>query len=311
MKRTAAVLAALMLVLSLAACGSGRNSAGDSGINESLAAGEGGGLAFDAQSQETTQDSAPAAAEDGTSAQPVQNAKLIRRAELSIQTEAYDQPAAALEELVESCGGYFQSVQVEGGSLRNQSAARYGAYVIRLPEERFDDFLEQSGGLGYVTQRSESSENVSQAYYDTEIRLATQRTKQERLLALLAQADTMESIIALESALSEVEYEIQSLSTDLEHYDDLIDYATVDLYLQEVLRISQSPGETAGLLERMGAGFAASGEGLIQGAQDLLVWLSYHLLQVIVILSAAAGGTVYWRRRRRRKRQAQLKDPED
>ena len=121
----------------------------------------------------------------------------------------------------------------------------------------------------------------------------------------------MESIIALESALSEVEYEIQSLSTDLEHYDDLIDYATVDLHLQEVLRISQSPGETAGLLERMGAGFAASGEGLIQGAQDLLVWLSYHLFQVIVLLGTAAGGTVYWRRRRRRKRQAQLKDPED
>ena len=311
MKRTAALFTVLMLVLSLAACGSGRNSAGDSGINESPTAGEGGGLAFDAQSQETTQDSAPAAEEDGTSAQPGQNAKLIRRAELSIQTEVFDQAAAALEELVESCGGYFQSVQVEGGSLRNQSAARYGAYVIRLPEERFDDFLEQSGGLGYVTQRSESSENVSQAYYDTEIRLATQRTKQERLLALLAQADTMESIIALESALSEVEYEIQSLSTDLEHYDDLIDYATVDLHLQEVLRISQSPGETAGLLERMGAGFAASGEGLIQGAQDLLVWLSYHLFQVIVILGAAAGGTVYWRRRRRRKRQAQLKDPED
>ena len=311
MKRTAVLITVLMLVLSLAACGSGGNSAGDSGINESLAAGEGGGLAFDAQSQETTQDSAPAAEEDGTSAQPGQNAKLIRRAELSIQTEAFDQAAAALEELVERCGGYFQSAQVEGGSLRNQSAARYGAYVIRLPEERFDAFLEQSGGLGYVTQRSESSENVSQAYYDTEIRLATQRTKQERLLALLAQADTMESIIALESALSEVEYEIQSLSTDLEHYDDLIDYATVDLYLQEVLRISQSPGETAGLLERMGAGFAASGEGLIQGAQDLLVWLSYHLFQVIVILSAAAGGAVYWRRRRRRKRQAQLKDPED
>ena len=49
----------------------------------------------------------------------------------------------------------------------------------------------------------------------------------------------------------------------------------------------------------MGAGFAASGEGLIQGAQDLLVWLSYHLFPVIVVLGAAGGGLFYWRRVRR------------
>ena len=171
-----------------------------------------------------------------------QNAKLIRRAELEIQTETFDAVAASLEALVAEAGGYFQSAQVEGGSLRDQNAARYGNYVIRLPEENFSAFLDQSGTLGYVVRRSESSENVSQAYYDTETRLAAQRTKQERLLALLAQADTMESILELENALSETEYEIQSLTTDLEHYDDLIDYATVDLYLAEVLSLSQTPG---------------------------------------------------------------------
>ena len=196
-------------------------------------------------------------------------------------------------------GGYFQSAQVEGGSLRDQNAARYGNYVIRLPEENFSAFLDQSGALGYVVRRSESSENVSQAYYDTETRLAAQRTKQERLLALLAQADTMESIIELENALSETEYEIQSLTTDLEHYDDLIDYATVDLYLAEVLSLSQTPGETAGLGERMAAGLSASTAGLVQGVQDLLVWLSYHLFPVIVVLGAAGGGLFYWRRVRR------------
>ena len=141
-----------------------------------------------------------------------------------------------------------------------------------------------------MVRRSESSENVSQAYYDTETRLAAQRTKQERLLALLAQADTMESIIELENALSETEYEIQSLTTDLEHYDDLIDYATVDLYLAEVLSLSQTPGETAGLGERMAAGLSASAAGLVQGVQDLLVWLSYHLFPVIVVLGAAGAG---------------------
>ncbi len=299
MRRMGAIVTALVLVLTLPACGGG---GGDAAGNSTAAAdtAAGGELALGAPDLET--ESAPAEEDSGTPAQPGQNAKLIRRAELSVQTEAFDQAAAALEELVEACGGYFQSARVEGGSLRDQDAARYGAYVIRLPEGQFDAFLEQSGSLGYVTQRTESSENVSQAYYDTETRLATQRTKQERLLALLAQADTMESIIALESALSETEYEIQSLTLDLERYDDLIDYATVDLSLQEVVRVSQTPGETAGLLERMGAGLAASGEGLVRGGQELLVWLSYHLFQAVLVLAIAAGGVLSWKQWRKKRR---------
>lgn len=297
MKRAVTMWLAALLALSLTACGGGASGGGEADASSSAGGGE--SLSFSAEDSQNSAPGEPGAEAEGASPQAGQNAKLIRRAELEIQTEAFDTAAASLEALVEEAGGYFQSAQVEGGSLRDQNAARYGNYVIRLPEENFSAFLDQSGTLGYVVRRSESSENVSQAYYDTETRLAAQRTKQERLLALLAQADTMESIIELENALSETEYEIQSLTTDLEHYDDLIDYATVDLYLAEVLSLSQTPGETAGLGERMAAGLSASAAGLVQGVQDLLVWLSYHLFPVIVVLGAAGGGLFYWRRVRR------------
>lgn len=297
MKRAVTMWLAALLALSLTACGGGASGGGDAAASSSAGGGE--SLSFSTQESQDSAPGEPGAEAEEASPQAGQNAKLIRRAELEIQTEAFDAAAASLEALVAEAGGYFQSAQVEGGSLRDQNAARYGNYVIRLPEENFSAFLDQSGTLGYVVRRSESSENVSQAYYDTETRLAAQRTKQERLLALLAQADTMESIIELENALSETEYEIQSLTTDLEHYDDLIDYATVDLYLAEVLSLSQTPGETAGLGERMAAGLSASAAGLVQGVQDLLVWLSYHLFPVIVVLGAAGGGLFYWRRVRR------------
>lgn len=297
MKRAVTMWLAALLALSLTACGGGASGGGEADASSSAGGGE--SLSFSAEDSQNSAPGEPGAEAEGASPQAGQNAKLIRRAELEIQTEAFDTAAASLEALVEEAGGYFQSAQVEGGSLRDQNAARYGNYVIRLPEENFSAFLDQSGTLGYVVRRSESSENVSQAYYDTETRLAAQRTKQERLLALLAQADTMESIIELENALSETEYEIQSLTTDLEHYDDLIDYATVDLYLAEVLSLSQTPGETAGLGERMAAGLSASAAGLVQGVQDLLVWLSYHLFLVIVVLGAAGGGLFYGLRVRR------------
>ena len=197
---------------------------------------------------------------------------------------------------------------MEGGSLRDQNAARYGNYVIRLPEENFSAFLDQSGTLGYVVRRSESSENVSQAYYDTETRLAAQRTKQERLQALLAEAEVMEDIISLESALSDVEYEIEQYSSTMNQYDSLVSFSTIDLTLQEVTKVTEEPGETSSLGAKMAAGFSASLEGLVDGFQGMLIWISYHVFGLVVL---AAAGVVIGRSILRKKRKESRKEGQD
>lgn len=235
--------------------------------------------------------------EGQSSASVYQDAKLIRRAYLQVQTETFDQAVESLEKMVAECGGYFQSASVECGSLRNQNATRWGNYTIRLPQEQFDTFLGRTGELGYVTSQSENSENVSQQYYDTEARLKTQRTKQERLLALLEKADSMETIVALEDALSEVEYEIESLTTSLNEYDSLISYSTIELTLDEVGTITTTPGERDSLGARMAAGVQSSFRGLINGSKELLVMLSYNLVLVLVVVVIAVAVVVILRKK--------------
>ena len=305
MKRMLALLMTLMLLLGLCACGAGSN-----GASGDTAASSSGGASNEMNSTDSgwdngsTQD-APQESEGQSSASVYQDAKLIRRAWLQIQTETFDQAVEALEKLVQECGGYFQSASVEGGSLRNQNAARWGSYTIRLPQEQFDAFLGRTGELGYVTSQSESSENVSQQYYDTEARLKTQRTKQERLLSLLEKADSMETIVALEDALSQVEYEIETLTTSLNQYDSLISYSTIELTLDEVASITQTPGERDGLGARMMAGVQSSFRGLAEGGRDLLIWLSYNLVLVLVVAAVAVvvvavlrkKGILSWKKR--------------
>ena len=118
---------------------------------------------------------------EGESGSVYQNtrAKLIRRAELSIQTEQFDQSEAALNQLVDSCGGYFETSSRYGGSWRDVNANRNGEYTVRVPAEKYSQFVTSAGDLGYVTSINETSEDVGEAYYDTEARLKTQRTKQE------------------------------------------------------------------------------------------------------------------------------------
>ncbi len=222
--------------------------------------------------------------------------KLIRRAELSIQTEQFDESREALNTLVASCGGYFENSSEYGGSRRDVNASRRGEYTVRVPAEKYGLFLSGAGDLGYVTNKNESSEDIGERYYDTEARLKTQRTKQERLLALLEKAETMEDIIALESALSDVEYQIEQYSSELNRYDALVGFATFNVYLSEVGQVTQEVGETASLGQRMAAGFQSSLRGLNQGFQNFLIWMSYNLFLVVILTAVAVVAVIIGKR---------------
>lgn len=282
---------AAVLILA-AGCGGG-SSSGTSQASSS----SGGGIesmytgAYDAEEPASISMSQTSNSSTESSVYQNAGAKLIRRAELSIQTSEFDQAVNALDELVIAHGGYYESASVYGGSYRNANASRSGEYVVRVPAEQFQAFKSSAGELGYVTSSTESSEDVGELYYDAEARLKTQRTKQERLLNLLEQAATMEDIIDLENALSDVEYEIEQLSSTLNRYDALISYSTFRIYLNEVASVTEQVGETASLGQKLAAGFAASGTGLVRGTQDLLIWVSYHIFGILVFL-AVAGVTV-------------------
>lgn len=287
-------MAALLLVLS--GCG-GRSGSVDMATADSAPASSaetaGGNWAADgnlSMSQGTAADRAESSVFQNS------GAKLIRRAELSIQTTEFEQAMAALDELVIAHGGYYESASVYGGSYRDARANRSGEYVIRVPADQFLAFQTSTGALGYVTRSVESNDDVGEQYYDTEARLKTLRTKQERLLNLLEQAATMEDIISLENALSDVEYEIEQLSSTLNRYDALISYSTFHISLNEVSKVTEEVGEKATLWQRMAAGFTSSGQGLVDGVQDMLVWVSYNVFGAIFFGAVFVIGAVIGRR---------------
>ena len=215
--------------------------------------------------------------------------------------------------VVGGLGGYFESSSQRGGSYYNSNAQRRGEYVVRIPAEKYDEFRNGMGELGYVTYCNESTEDVGEQYYDTEARLKTLRTKQDRLLMLLEKAETMEDIITLESALSEVEYEIEQYSSTLNRYDGLISYATFTISVQEVLRVEEQAGEADTLWTRMKKGFSSGANDLVDGLQSLLVWISYNVFGIL-IFAAVAGGVVLILKKKalrgfRRKRETQSDEP--
>ena len=309
MKRGFAWMLALLLLLGLlSGCGgSGNATASDDATTSADSADNGTASAGGSYGvwAETTEESG-GTAEDGASDR-LENAKMIYTARMEVETTGFDAADADLRTLVEVLGGYFEQAAVHDYG----SGYRSGDYKVRIPADQFQPFLDQVGTLCHVTYQEQTSENVSEAYYDAESRLATQRTKLERLQNLLAQAENMEDIITIESAISDTELEIERLTGTLRQYDALVDYATVYLSLQEVYQLSNVEEPATSFASRMGAAFASGWRGFVGALESLAVALAYGW--VWLLLLAAVGtvaGRLLWKRRRR-ERQAASKESEN
>ena len=317
MKRRISLLLALLLVLALlAGCGgsapmeNAKSAAGAAYSMPSTPAAAPAAMADSANGFYYTEDAEVAEAPSAPDAQSrtgsglPENVKLIYTADISLESTEFDAAQAGLNALVASLGGYF-----ERSELNNYSRYRSAWYVVRVPAENFDAFCASVGGLGQVNSINRSAQDVSEAYYDTESRLTTQRTKLERLQALLAQAEDMEDIITLESAISDTELYIENLTGTLRHYDSLVGYSTVNLSLSEVYKLTETEEPAIGFGAKLAAAFRSGFSRFVDGLQDLLLglargWVGWLIfIAVVLIAFFVIRGAV----RRKRVRDAQAR----
>ena len=224
---------ALTMLLSLTACGAASKTAASSANSrpaDTVSATEEKGY-FDAETNGGYDDEGR-----DIGGGVLENQKIIYTGDINLETTAFDETVKAVAALAEVKGGYLESSTVGGGSR----GYRWADYTVRVPSAQFQGFLDQAGELAHVTWRNTNLENITETYYDTAGRLKTQQIKLERLQKLLSQAENMEDIITIESAISETEWNIEDLSGTLRHYDALVDFATVNVHVSEVYKYSDT-----------------------------------------------------------------------
>ena len=237
----------------------------------------------------------------------VSGQKLIRTASLELETMEFESTNAALNELVAQMGGYM-----ENSNLRNRSSGyRYAEYILRIPAERYEEFLNQAGTLCHETWRSTSQEDISEMYYDTQGRLKTQQIKLERLQSLLAKAENMEDIITIESAISETEQLIDSYSGTLRRYDGKVDYATIDLSLNEVYKYSNTEEAPATFGDRLSNSFTSGWSNFVDAVEDLAVGLAYGWMWIVILAVAVVLGVKTARKKVRIRKAEKMSDKQD
>jgi len=294
-KKLLSILLALTLLLSLSACGSASMNSADRPAEAPMATSP----AFDFKEEigfdSMTSGSAaaptmPAPSPEEPSSSLPENVKMIYRGYLYLESTEFDAAIAGLEQLVTQMGGYFESSE-----LNNYSPYRHAFYVVRVPSAKYQSFCSSVGDLAQLNSQRHTTENVSEAYYDTESRLVTQRTKLERLQELLAKADKMEDIITLESAIAETELQIEYLTGSLRKYDALVDYATVEVSLEEVYQLSEQEQPVVGFGAKLVEAFKTGTSRFVNDLESFalrfarnwvsrLIWLVIWIVVIVLVI---------------------------
>ncbi len=227
--------------------------------------------------------------EGGISASVVQvqdvQRKLIRDVNLEVETETFEELLSVVGEKTRNLGGYIEESYTYNGSNYYGKGTRNANLTIRIPAEKLDEFLSAVAEVSNVISRNESVTDVTLEYVDMESHKKVLLAEQERLLELLEKAETIEDIISLESRLSQVRYQIESMEAQLRTMDNRVNYSTVYLYINEVAKLTPVKEQT--VWEKISTGFASSlynvGEGFVNFGIGFIIFLPYLLVWVIII----------------------------
>ncbi len=225
---------------------------------------------------------APPISNNTTTVYNASNVKLIYRATVSAQTVDFATADAQLREMVLNAGGYFEGQTISNGSYYNGDYLKKASYTIRIPAEKFEEFL--SGLKEGITVKSisQTAEDVGLQYAETENRLETLKIKLGRLQDLLRQASNMSDIIELESAISDTEEEIDYYTNTLNRYDSLIGFSTITLDLTEVARPGSGIEEKEGFFKKLWNEFVDGLENAGEGFANFFYWISYNFVGLII-----------------------------
>ncbi len=247
-----------------------------------------------------------------TESEAVQNQdKIIRTFYMDVETQEFDSLITKLNSEINRLNGYVEQSRISGKSFYDREGARYAGITARIPREKVDEFVSfvDTDDNANVINKQETTENVTLEYADIESRKKALEIEQERLFALLEKSDSLDSIVTLESRLSEIRYELQNYNTTLLTYDNKVYYSTVTINIQEVEKFTPAVEIKQTVGTRIKNGFGNSIYRLSEGAKNFFVWFVVNLPYLMIWAIFLAAIVLVVRRILKKNKQGSLPKP--
>ena len=156
--------------------------------------------------------------------------KLIRDVAATLEVSSVEKAIEKLRRDAESTGGY---VGAESRS-RDTRGINTGAITLRLPAAKLDGFVAGLSSVGKVEQTNATANDITEEYFDLELRLNTQRQLQARLLELLNRpGNKLSDLLETERELARVRGEIEQMEGRQRFWDNRVSLASLAVSVHE------------------------------------------------------------------------------
>ena len=221
-----------------------------------------------------------------TAAAPVMaEKKIIRTASMTIATQTFEDSLNALKSACEGQNGWIES---SSENVNNATGLRTAYLTLRIPQSALDAYIAGTEGLGRITSRSESAQDVTESYQDTAARLETQKALMARLQALITESADLSDLLELESQIADTQYQIDRLQASLNSTDRQVSYSTVNITLKEEKTVELTD-TTVSLGDRIKSAIVTGVNALESFLADMLVFLVAALpfIAIVAVVSIA------------------------
>lgn len=229
-----------------------------------------------------------------TANQPDTARKLIKNAELTLQTDQPEEGLRRITAAAEARGGYL------GSSEATQSGAGGGRSIkvtARVPAEQFVAFLAEVRQTGArVLSERITTKDVTEEYVDVEARLRVQKETEARYLEFLKQAKSVDDALSVQRELSNVRTVVEQLEGRRRLLENQAALSTVTVNLQaESAAVTASPsGFWYDVKKAFGDGLEIAAALILFVIRAVIV-----LLPVVLLVFLPLGLALRWLIRRR------------
>src|SRR5882762_912095 len=184
-----------------------------------------------------------------------------------------------------------------GGDVLNLSQSgtadtRSASLTIRVPSSRFGDALQALKSLdGEIQTSGVSAQDVTDQFVDLQARLTAKQAEEQRYIAILNRANTIDEILKVDASLGSVRTQIEQLTAQINSIKGRTEFSTISMSISTLTAL---PGDTTSKAwdpaKTVGRALAALG-AMLQVFADVVIWLVVFgwlpLLAAAVLIFAA------------------------
>ena len=110
--------------------------------------------------------------------------KLIRTIYLDVETDEFDVLLEKLNQQIIALAGYVEQSDISGKSIQNEHSRRHAHMTVRIPSTNLNHFVTSVEESGNVTNKSETTKDITIQYSDLESKKKSLSIEQERIWVL-------------------------------------------------------------------------------------------------------------------------------